>query len=86
MQYQELVKKIGLEKAMSGELNQGSTNYGAIVQVIGPVIDVQFENNLPSILNALETDNGGNRLVMEVAQHLGESCLEIFIKFFRRLK
>ena len=58
---------------MSGELNQGSTNYGAIVQVIGPVIDVQFENNLPSILNALETDNGGNRLVMEVAQHLGEN-------------
>src|SRR6476661_6640585 len=45
---------------------------GKITQVIGAVVDVQFEGQLPAILNALETSNGGNRLVLEVAQHLGE--------------
>lgn len=48
---------------------------GKIVQVIGAVIDVQFEGELPPILNALETDNNGNRLVLEVAQHLGENTV-----------
>ncbi len=47
-------------------------NSGKITQVIGAVVDVQFDDALPEILNALETDNGGNRLVLEVAQHLGE--------------
>jgi F-type H+/Na+-transporting ATPase subunit beta len=45
---------------------------GKITQVIGAVVDVQFEGDLPAILNALETDNNGKRLVLEVAQHLGE--------------
>jgi F-type H+-transporting ATPase subunit beta len=48
---------------------------GKITQVIGAVVDVQFEDHLPAILNALETKNGGNRLVLEVAQHLGESTV-----------
>jgi F-type H+/Na+-transporting ATPase subunit beta len=48
---------------------------GRISQVIGAVVDVQFEGPLPAILNALETTNGGNRLVLEVAQHLGESTV-----------
>ena len=48
---------------------------GRITQVIGAVVDVQFEGHLPAILNALETKNGGNRLVLEVAQHLGESTV-----------
>jgi F-type H+-transporting ATPase subunit beta len=48
---------------------------GHITQVIGAVVDVQFEGHLPPILNALETQNGGNRLVLEVAQHLGESTV-----------
>ncbi|WP_208435376.1 F0F1 ATP synthase subunit beta [Bartonella phoceensis] len=48
---------------------------GKIKQVIGAVVDVQFENALPNILNALETDNLGNRLVLEVAQHLGENTV-----------
>ena len=48
---------------------------GKIVQVIGAVVDVQFEGELPPILNALETDNNGNRLVLEVAQHLGENTV-----------
>ncbi|WP_163265279.1 F0F1 ATP synthase subunit beta [Chelativorans alearense] len=48
---------------------------GIVRQVIGAVVDVQFEDNLPAILNALETDNQGNRLVLEVAQHLGENTV-----------
>jgi len=48
---------------------------GKITQVIGAVVDVQFETDLPAILNALETTNGGKRLVLEVAQHLGESTV-----------
>ena len=50
-----------------------ANNIGHITQVIGAVVDVKFEGELPAILNALETVNNGNRLVMEVAQHLGES-------------
>ena len=48
---------------------------GKITQVIGAVVDVQFEDHLPEILNALETENNGARLVLEVAQHLGESTV-----------
>jgi F-type H+-transporting ATPase subunit beta len=50
-------------------------NIGKIRQVLGAVIDVQFEQKLPEILNALETTNGGSRLVLEVAQHLGENTV-----------
>src|SRR3954465_12632969 len=48
---------------------------GRVAQVIGAVVDVAFEGELPPILTALETDNGGNRLVLEVAQHLGENVV-----------
>jgi F-type H+-transporting ATPase subunit beta len=48
---------------------------GKVRQVIGAVVDVQFEDHLPAILNALETDNRGSRLVLEVAQHLGENTV-----------
>jgi len=48
---------------------------GRITQIIGAVVDVQFEGHLPAILNAIETKNAGNRLVLEVAQHLGESTV-----------
>ena len=48
---------------------------GRVSQVIGAVVDVSFEGELPAILSALETDNGGNRLVLEVAQHLGENMV-----------
>src|SRR5947199_7859717 len=52
-----------------------NTSIGRVTQVIGAVVDVKFEGHLPEILNALETTNGGNRLVLEVAQHLGESSV-----------
>nr|WP_177208431.1 F0F1 ATP synthase subunit beta [Tropicimonas isoalkanivorans] len=45
---------------------------GKVTQVIGAVVDVHFDGELPEILNALETENNGKRLVLEVAQHLGE--------------
>ena len=48
---------------------------GKITQVIGAVVDVQFDGDLPQILNALTTDNGGKTLVLEVAQHLGEGTV-----------
>ncbi|SEL14645.1 F0F1 ATP synthase subunit beta [Roseovarius nanhaiticus] len=48
---------------------------GKITQVIGAVVDVQFGDHLPEILNALTTDNNGKKLVLEVAQHLGENTV-----------
>jgi F-type H+/Na+-transporting ATPase subunit beta len=52
-----------------------ANSVGRITQVIGAVVDVQFDGALPAILNALETQNQGNRLVLEVAQHLGEATV-----------
>ena len=46
-------------------------NYGKITQVMGPVVDVQFDGDLPKIKEALEVENDGKRAVMEVAQHIG---------------
>ena len=46
---------------------------GKITQIIGAVVDVNFESNLPEIYTALEVNNSGNKLVLEVAQHLGEN-------------
>src|SRR5919205_1123322 len=54
---------------------QTSNRVGRVAQVIGAVVDVAFEGDLPPILTALETDNQGNRLVLEVAQHLGENVV-----------
>jgi F-type H+-transporting ATPase subunit beta len=53
----------------------GANATGRITQVIGAVVDVQFDGHLPEILNALETENQGARLVLEVAQQLGESTV-----------
>src|SRR5712671_3756899 len=53
----------------------GTNIVGTITQVIGAVVDVRFEGELPSILNALHVDNAGRRLVLEVAQHLGENTV-----------
>lgn len=51
-------------------------NIGKIVQVIGPVLDIQFEaEKLPNLLNAIEIDNDGKRLVAEVAQHIGDDTV-----------
>jgi len=52
-----------------------ATANGKITQIIGAVVDVQFEGDLPEILNALECYNNGKRLVLEVAQHLGENTV-----------
>ncbi|MDT7933180.1 MAG: F0F1 ATP synthase subunit beta [Sphingomonadaceae bacterium] len=52
-----------------------TNNIGRVAQVIGAVVDVQFDENLPEILTALETTVDGRRLVLEVAQHLGENIV-----------
>ncbi len=71
--------KARTKKAPAAETPQApratSNITGRISQVIGAVVDVAFEGELPPILTALETDNGGNRLVLEVAQHLGENVV-----------
>ncbi|GGH31425.1 ATP synthase subunit beta [Alsobacter metallidurans] len=54
---------------------QAGVATGHVTQVIGAVVDVQFDGHLPEILNSLETTNNGARLVLEVAQHLGESSV-----------
>ena len=46
---------------------------GKISQVIGAVVDVEFDSDLPLILDALQVDNSGQKLILEVAQHLGEN-------------
>ena len=46
---------------------------GKITQIIGAVVDVNFESDLPEIYTALEAKNSGNKLILEVAQHLGEN-------------
>ncbi len=59
----------------SGTKKPGTNNVGKISQVIGAVVDVIFPETLPAILSALETSNNGQRLVLEVAQHLGENTV-----------
>ena len=59
-------------KKQEKRIAKGKGAKGHVRQVLGAVVDVQFAEHLPAILNALETDNQGNRLVLEVAQHLGE--------------
>src|SRR3981189_2275255 len=60
---------------MNAPLKTASNKIGRVTQIMGAVIDVQFDGPLPEILNALETDNNGNRLILEVAQHLGKSTV-----------
>src|SRR6266568_5866865 len=55
--------------------NMARNNSGTIAQIIGAVVDVRFEGELPPILTALTVDNAGRTLVLEVAQHLGENTV-----------
>lgn len=54
---------------------KAGTAVGKVVAVIGAVVDVQFEEGLPPILNALEVENRKPRLILEVAQHLGTQSM-----------
>jgi len=62
-------------KKQEKKIAEGKGAKGQVRQVMGAVVDVQFPDQLPKILNALETDNHGSRLVLEVAQHLGENTV-----------
>ena len=67
--------KAAAAKAAPARKSAAIKGAGKITQVIGAVVDVQFEGVLPPILNALETSNNGNSLILEVAQHLGENTV-----------
>jgi len=58
-----------------GSIKMANKSVGKITQVMGAVVDVQFSGELPKILNALHCENNGQRLVLEVAQHLGENTI-----------
>lgn len=63
-------------RSFATEAKKASGSVGHITQVIGAVVDVQFKDNLPPILNALEiTTTDSTRIVLEVAQHLGENTV-----------
>ena len=62
-------------KKQEKKIAAGGGAKGQVRQVMGAVVDVQFGDRLPEILNALQTDNHGNRLILEVAQHLGENTV-----------
>ena len=62
-------------KTQEKRIAAGKGPKGHVRQVMGAVVDVQFDDELPKILNALETENQGARLVLEVAQHLGENTV-----------
>jgi F-type H+-transporting ATPase subunit beta len=59
----------------AAKASEAAKSVGRVSQVIGAVVDVTFDGQLPAILNSLETTNNGNRLVLEVAQHLGENAV-----------
>jgi F-type H+-transporting ATPase subunit beta len=65
-----------LKPLSNRERSEGMKNVGKIVQVIGPVVDIRFdEENLPELLNAIEIQNGDEKLVVEVAQHIGDDIV-----------
>ena len=62
-------------KIKAVDTNKDLATGGKIIRVVGPVVDVRFESGIPAILNALHTELNGERLVLEVAQHLGEGSV-----------
>jgi F-type H+-transporting ATPase subunit beta len=70
-----MTKGVGSLAMTDEDFENMTAHVGRITQVIGAVVDVQFDGHLPEILNALETKNNDVRLVLEVAQHLGESTV-----------
>merc|ERR1739844_639504 len=66
---------IQARRTYADEAAAAGANQGQIVAVIGAVVDVQFEDGLPEILNALDVGGRSPRLVLEVAQHLGENTV-----------
>ena len=76
-----MLSRVGLSamrgvRLMATDAKKATASVGQITQIIGAVVDVQFKDNLPPILNALEIKTQDNtRIVLEVAQHLGENTV-----------
>ncbi|MGQ0676609.1 MAG: F0F1 ATP synthase subunit beta [Rhodospirillales bacterium] len=64
-----------MAQTQTAQTQTAKNTTGRITQVMGAVVDVRFDGELPAILNALHADNRGNKLVLEVAQHLGENTV-----------
>lgn len=75
MQQQKTAIAASITGKGSFKMDTSKGHVGRVKQIIGAVVDVQFDEHLPLILNAIETTNLGNRLVLEVAQHLGENTV-----------
>ena len=60
-------------------------NKGKIIQIMGPVVDVAFPDELPAIKEALEVQLDGKRLVMEVSQHIGNNCVRCIMLVCARI-
>lgn len=73
--FTSVLNQINRNYAAKTAAKAAAAGQGKVVAVIGAVVDVQFSGELPSILNALEVSNRTPRLVLEVAQHLGESTV-----------
>ena len=70
-----LGRRSALTEQTMNAMTETNKSNGRVTQVLGAVVDVKFDGHLPAIMNALETENHGQRLVLEVAQHLGESTV-----------
>ena len=75
MPTKKVTAKKATKKPAAKKTVNNKANIGHIVQIIGAVIDVKFDKKLPAIFNALEVNNNGNIMVLEVAQHLGENTV-----------
>ncbi len=75
MQHRDVCIFVAEENNAAAAAAKASAAKGRVVAVIGAVVDVQFDEGLPPILNALEVSNRSPRLVLEVAQHLGENTV-----------
>ena len=70
------VRRFGRGMDRKGRKLMESTNIGKVVQIVGAVVDVRFDKeHMPNLLNALEIDNNGTKLVVEVAQHIGDDVV-----------
>jgi F-type H+-transporting ATPase subunit beta len=74
----------GRYAAQPGQAAASSAKGGRVVSVIGAVVDVQFDENLPPILNALEVEGRQPKLILEVAQHLGSYLFLLINQYYKK--
>ena len=73
--FRNVVRKAAAKPMLSAQQRMFSAQVGKVSQIIGAVVDVQFDGQVPPILNALEVNGHEPKLILEVAQHLGENTV-----------